>query len=166
LMPSREDLARALAAAAEARARLLGRMEVVYVTPDYYSDRPRTCMDGWGRRFLHMTPSGVVLPCHAAQSITGLEFNTVRERSLAEIWNDSPAFQRFRGEDWMPDPCRSCPERARDFGGCRCQAFQITGDAAATDPACSLSPAHGLLARARVEGGRAGGAPRYLYRSR
>jgi PqqA peptide cyclase len=165
LMPTQEQLSRARAVALEAKKRLTGRMDVVFVLPDYYAGRPRACMDGWGRRFLHLTPFGLVLPCHAAHTISGLHFETIRERPLAAIWEDSPALQRFRGEDWMPEPCRSCPDRAVDFGGCRCQAFHVTGDAAATDPACSLSPLHGLIAGARLSGHRSAREPRFLYRS-
>jgi pyrroloquinoline quinone biosynthesis protein E len=110
-------------------------------------------MDGWARRYVVVTPDGVVLPCHQATSIAGLTFESVRDRPLAEIWRDSPAMRRFRGEDWMPAPCRTCDERHTDFGGCRCQAFALAGDAAATDPACALAPRHDLVrdARARAE---------------
>ncbi|MGH7044120.1 MAG: SPASM domain-containing protein, partial [Acetobacteraceae bacterium] len=104
------------------------------------------CMGGWARRSLNVTPSGRVLPCHAAETIPGLVFWSVREHSLAAIWNDAPAFQAFRGTDWMQEPCRSCPRREIDFGGCRCQAMALLGDAAATDPACDLSPHHALMA--------------------
>jgi pyrroloquinoline quinone biosynthesis protein E len=112
-----------------------------------------------------MTPGGVVLPCHAAQMLPGLRFESIRERGLSAIWEESPAFRRFRGEGWMPEPCRSCPERGIDFGGCRCQAFLLTGDASATDPACSRSPMHERVVAARRSGGRDAGEPRYLYRS-
>jgi PqqA peptide cyclase len=119
--------------------------------PDYYARYPKACVGGWGRRSLNVTPSGRVLPCHAAESIPGLEFWSVRDHSLAEIWRDSPAFRAFRGTDWMREPCRSCPRREEDFGGCRCQAFLLTGDARATDPVCHLSPHHGLLADLAAE---------------
>jgi pyrroloquinoline quinone biosynthesis protein E len=151
LLPTREQLARARAVAAAARDRLRGRMEVLFVTPDYYARFPKSCMDGWGRRFLLVSPTGLVLPCHAAHTIPGLVFADVRERSLKEIWEASPGFEAFRGESWMPEPCRSCDRRGIDFGGCRCQAYHLTGDAAATDPACSLSPDHGLIETARAE---------------
>jgi len=118
-------------------------------------------MDGWARRYILVTPDGRALPCHQAGSIAGLAFESVRDRSLAELWQDSPAFRRFRGEDWMPAPCRTCDERQADFGGCRCQAFALAGDAAATDPACALSPRHQLVrdARARAELPAAAAAP-------
>ena len=118
-----------------------GRIVIDAVVPDYYARFPKPCVGGWGRRSLNVTPSGKVLPCHAAESIPGLEFWNVREHSLADIWAHSPAFNAFRGTDWMPEPCASCERREIDFGGCRCQAFALTGDAAATDPVCHLSPA-------------------------
>jgi pyrroloquinoline quinone biosynthesis protein E len=110
--------------------------------PDYYAKFPKPCMGGWGRGIINVTPSGRVLPCHAAESIKGLEFDNVRDRPLGEIWLYGSAFQKYRGTDWMKEPCRSCPRREIDYGGCRCQAFALTGDAANTDPACSLSPLH------------------------
>jgi pyrroloquinoline quinone biosynthesis protein E len=150
LMPTREQLDRGREVAARARKRLEGTMDVLYVMPDYYSDRPRACMDGWARRFVHITPRGKVLPCHAAESITGLEFDSVRDHALGEVWEGSESLRAFRGDGWMKEPCRSCPSKAIDFGGCRCQSFLLTGDAAAADPACSLSPHHGLIEAARV----------------
>jgi len=150
LLPTREQLERARRVAAGARDRLRGRMEILFVTPDYYSEFPKACMDGWGRRFLVVSPDGLVLPCHAAHTLPGLEFENVRDRALGDIWLDSPGFNAFRGEDWMPEPCRSCDRRAIDFGGCRCQAFHLTGHAAVTDPACRLSPDHGLIEAARA----------------
>ena len=149
LLPAPDQLERARAVAHAAKARLAGRMDVVFVLPDYFTDRPKACMDGWARRFLHLMPDGTALPCHAAASITSLSFPTVRERPLDWIWNQSPAFAAFRGEAWMAEPCKSCDRRTVDFGGCRCQAFALTGDAAATDPACSLSPRHALVEDAR-----------------
>jgi PqqA peptide cyclase len=137
LLPTREQLEGARAVAAEARKRLRGRMEVLFVTPDYYSDFPKSCMDGWGRRFIVVSPDGLVLPCHAAHTLPGLTFENVRERSLGAIWSGSAGFNAFRGEAWMPEPCRSCDRRGVDFGGCRCQAYHLTGDAAATDPTCT-----------------------------
>ena len=116
------------------------------MVPDYYARYPKPCVGGWGRRSLNVTPAGKVLPCHAAESITGLEFWNVREHSLADIWANSPAFNAFRGTTWMKEPCASCPRREQDFGGCRCQAFALTGDAAATDPVCQLAPAHAHVA--------------------
>jgi pyrroloquinoline quinone biosynthesis protein E len=151
LLPTREQLAQARAIAAEARRRLKGRMELLFVTPDYYVEFPNACMDGWGRRFLLVSPDGLVLPCHVAHTLPGLVWESVRERPLGEIWRDSPAFNAFRGEAWMPEPCRSCDRRATDFGGCRCQAYHLTGDAGATDPACSLAPSHALIEAARGE---------------
>ena len=166
LLPTREQLDRAFAVASAARERLMGRMEMIYVTPDYYAAWPRACMEGWARRYVHIAPTGLVLPCHAAHTLPGLVFESVRDRPLAEVWRDAPGLERFRGDAWMPEPCASCPRKGVDHGGCRCQAYQLTGDAAATDPACSLSPAHGLVEAARLTatvGGR--GKPGYRYRT-
>jgi pyrroloquinoline quinone biosynthesis protein E len=163
LLPTRGQLESARAIAAAARKRLLGRMEVLFVTPDYYTDYPKSCMDGWGRRFIVVSPDGLALPCHAAHTLPGLEFENVREHSLAAIWSGSPGFNAFRGEEWMPEPCRSCDKRALDFGGCRCQAYHLTGNAAATDPTCRLAPSHGLIDSARAEA--AEDAPPLRYRS-
>jgi pyrroloquinoline quinone biosynthesis protein E len=149
LLPTREQLERARAVAAAAKKRLRGRMEVLFVTPDYYVQYPKTCMDGWGRRFLVVSPDGLALPCHAAHTLPGLAFESVRERPLAAIWEDSGGFNAFRGTGWMAEPCASCERRTIDFGGCRCQAYHLTGDARATDPACRLAPAHGLIEEAR-----------------
>jgi pyrroloquinoline quinone biosynthesis protein E len=151
LLPTAEQLATARACAAEARQRLAGKMELLFVTPDYYAERPRPCMDGWARRFMLVSPTGLVLPCHLAHTLPGLEWWSVRDRSLAEIWGRSPGLQAFRGEDWMSEPCRSCERRSLDFGGCRCQAYHLAGDAALTDPACALSPQHELIVLARRE---------------
>jgi pyrroloquinoline quinone biosynthesis protein E len=151
LLPSREQLDVATATVETARARLAGRLVIDYVVPDYYAHRPKACMGGWGRRFLNITPSGKVLPCHAAETLPDLRFPTVADASLTEIWYRSHAFARFRGTAWMAEPCRSCERREIDWGGCRCQAFALTGDAARTDPACALSPDHALLAGARRE---------------
>ncbi|MDF2692920.1 MAG: hypothetical protein K0S65_1303 [Labilithrix sp.] len=149
LLPTREQLDVAGEAAAKHKARLEGRMDVLFVKPDYFGTMPKACMDGWARRFIHMVPDGRVLPCHAATSITTLRFDSVKERSLGEIWSSSPALVAYRGEAWMREPCKSCDRRSVDFGGCRCQAFALTGDAAATDPACQLAPDHGLVVAAR-----------------
>jgi PqqA peptide cyclase len=149
LLPTREQLERARQIARAAKRRLQGRMEVLFVTPDYYADFPKACMDGWGRRFIVVAPDGLMLPCHAAHTIPGLVFDNVKERSLEAIWQSSAGFGAFRGEGWMPEPCRSCDRRAQDFGGCRCQAFHLTGNAAATDPVCPLSPDHALIETAR-----------------
>lgn len=140
LLPTREQIAEAVRITEKAKARLRGKLEILFVTPDYYSERPKPCMNGWGRRFLTVNPIGDVLPCPTASEIPGLRFDNVRARSLSWIWTDSPAFNRFRGTEWMPSPCRDCEFREVDFGGCRCQAALITGNPEVTDPACSLSP--------------------------
>ena len=140
LLPTREQVESATRIAGAAKERLRGRMELLFVIPDYYSDRPKPCMNGWGNRYLTVNPAGEVLPCPTAGEIKGLRFDNVREKALGWIWAESEAFNRFRGTEWMPEPCRSCEFREVDFGGCRCQAALITGDATVTDPACSLSP--------------------------
>lgn len=150
LLPSREQVDRATASVQDARERLRGRMEISYVLADYYEVFPKPCMHGWGNRFLTVAPDGRVLPCPAAAAIASLAFENVRERGLAEIWEHSIAFNAFRGTAWMPEPCRSCDRKDRDFGGCRCQAYLLTGDAGATDPACSKSPQHHLVERAEA----------------
>jgi PqqA peptide cyclase len=142
LLPTQAQLQRAVEAVATAEERLAGRIRIDSVVPDYYARFPKACMGGWGRRLMLINPSGKVLPCHAAEVIPGLTFENVRQKTLEFIWRESSSFQRFRGEEWMPEPCRSCERRADDFGGCRCQALLLTGDAAATDPVCSLAPAH------------------------
>lgn len=146
LMPTREQVERAMGLVEDLRRRHHGRIVIDAVVPDYYARFPKACLGGWGRRSLNVSPSGRVLPCHAAEVIPGLEFWSVREHSLGEIWKDSPAFRAFRGTDWMQEPCASCPRREQDFGGCRCQAFLLTGDARATDPVCHLSPEHARVA--------------------
>jgi len=151
LLPTRAQLDRAVETVAAAETRLAGRIRVDSVVPDYYARYPKACMGGWGRRLMLINPAGKVLPCHAAEIIPGLEFENVHTRSLEYIWRDSSSFQRFRGEEWMPEPCRSCDRRAEDFGGCRCQALLLTGDAMATDPACSLAPAHHIVESALLE---------------
>ncbi|MDH3596081.1 MAG: pyrroloquinoline quinone biosynthesis protein PqqE [Rhodospirillales bacterium] len=164
LLPTRAQLDRSIEVVDAARERYKGRFAIDYVVPDYYARRPKACMGGWGRRFLNVSPSGKVLPCHAAETITGLAFDTVLERSLEDIWESSEAFLRFRGTDWMPEPCRSCERRELDWGGCRCQAFAITGNAADTDPACELSPHHQvMLDLAKSETGEA--PPDFVYRN-
>lgn len=142
LMPTREQVRHAEALVAAARERLRGKMEIVYVLPDYFGEFPKPCMNGWGHQFMTVTPNGYVLPCPAAAAIRTLDFENIRDRALGEIWRDSESFRRYRGTDWMPEPCRSCGRRELDWGGCRCQAYLLTGDAGATDPACSLSPHH------------------------
>ena len=164
LLPTRAQIDRAREVAREAKRRLEGRMEVILVLPDWHADLPRACMDGWARRFLVVAPDGAVLPCHAARTLP-LTFDRVRDAPLARIWSDSPALRAFRGDDWMPEPCKSCDRRAVDYGGCRCQAFALAGDARATDPACSLSPHHSLVVAAREEAERAGERT-YVYRGR
>jgi PqqA peptide cyclase len=162
LLPTRDELDRATALVEAARDRLKGVLIIDYVVPDYYARRPKACMGGWARRFLNVTPSGQVLPCHAAETLEHLHFPNVAVKSLAEIWNRDPAFSRFRGTGWMPEPCRSCERREIDWGGCRCQAFALTGDDSRTDPACSLAPDHALLTVARDDASRP--APALLYR--
>jgi PqqA peptide cyclase len=142
LLPTRRQVEHALEVVSEARARLAGRMQIVYVLPDYFGGRPKPCMNGWGQAFLTVTPDGRVLPCPAAAGIRTLQFERVQDRPLAEIWESSPAFVAYRGTAWMPEPCRSCDRREIDWGGCRCQAFLLAGDAGVTDPACELSPDH------------------------
>ncbi len=145
LLPDLAQLEHANAVVAAARDRLNGRIVIDYVTPDYYAARPKACMGGWGNRFITISPSGKALPCHAAQTLPGFAFPSVAVENLLAIWNGSDAFTRFRGTDWMPDLCRSCDRREIDWGGCRCQALAIAGDAALTDPACSRSPHHHLM---------------------
>ncbi|MDD9971436.1 MAG: pyrroloquinoline quinone biosynthesis protein PqqE [Myxococcales bacterium] len=162
LLPARAPLIAAHTLASKAAQRLAGRMEVLFVMPDYHTRHPRACMDGWARRFLHIAPDGTALPCHAARSLP-LTFLRAPEHSLAEIWHRSPAFEAFRGQAWMKPPCRDCERREQDFGGCRCQAFALTGDPAATDPACSLSPHRKRVTDARAQAGEQR-PRRYLYR--
>ncbi len=164
LMPTRAQVDHAMQDAATMRSRHAGRLTIDLVVPDYYARRPKPCVGGWGRRSLNVTPSGVVLPCHAAQTIPGLEFWSVRDHALSDIWERSPAFNAFRGTAWMKEPCRSCEFRERDFGGCRCQALAIAGDAAATDPSCELSPDHGAMLEI-AENESAGTTISYRYRS-
>jgi pyrroloquinoline quinone biosynthesis protein E len=140
LLPTREQLDASLAILKQAQERLRGKIRVEYVVPDYYAKYPKACMGGWGRKLLLITPNGEALPCHAAQIIPGLSFENVKDRSIGEIWNSSAAFQSFRGQSWMQKPCKTCERREQDFGGCRCQAFLLAGNAAATDPVCTLSP--------------------------
>jgi pyrroloquinoline quinone biosynthesis protein E len=166
LLPSRAQIDAARVAAADERRRLEGKTEILFVLADHYATYPRACMDGWARRFVHMVPDGSVLPCHAAMSIPGLAFESVRNRPLADIWRDSSGLNAFRGDAWMAEPCRSCERKTIDFGGCRCQAFALTGDAAATDPACSLSPHHAIVEEAVAVARDESRARRYIYRGR
>jgi pyrroloquinoline quinone biosynthesis protein E len=140
LLPTKAQLDRSLEVIKSAEARLRGKIRIESVVPDYYAKYPKPCMGGWGRKLMLITPNGDALPCHAAKVIPGLEFANVKQNSLREIWESSPAFQKFRGEDWMQAPCKTCDRRTLDFGGCRCQALLLAGDATATDPVCSLSP--------------------------
>jgi pyrroloquinoline quinone biosynthesis protein E len=145
LMPTRDQVDHAIAQLEDLRRVHRGRIVIDAVLPDYYARFPKPCVGGWGRRSLYVTPSGRVLPCHAAESIPGLEFWNVRNHSVGEIWMSSPAFNAFRGTAFLPEPCASCERRETDFGGCRCQAFALVGDARATDPVCHLSPRHGVV---------------------
>ena len=145
LMPTRAQLDKAVAIIAEAEQRLAGEIRIDSVVPDYYAKYPKACMGGWGKRLMLINPSGKVLPCHAAEVLPGLSFENVREKTLEWIWRDSSSFRRFRAEDWMQEPCRTCDRCSEDFGGCRCQAFLLTGDQNVTDPVCSLAPAHHLV---------------------
>jgi pyrroloquinoline quinone biosynthesis protein E len=166
LLPSVEQLKSAREVAAAARRRLKGQMEVLFVTPDYYAELPRPCMDGWGRRFLLVSPTGLVLPCHLAHTLPGLEWWSVRDAPLAAVWQHSPGLLAFRGDGWMSEPCRSCERRSVDFGGCRCQAYHLTGNAANTDPACALSPQHEVIVLARRAAGGPGAPVPLRYRRR
>jgi pyrroloquinoline quinone biosynthesis protein E len=150
LLPTPQQLENCLRAVEQAQQRLAGKIRIDSVVPDYYARYPKPCMGGWGRRLMLIDPSGQALPCHAAGVIPGMEFDNVRQHPLEWIWQESAAFQRFRGEEWMPEPCKSCDRRTEDFGGCRCQALLLTGDATATDPVCSLSPDHHLIEVARA----------------
>jgi pyrroloquinoline quinone biosynthesis protein E len=154
LMPTAAQVQRSAKMIEELRQRHHGAIVIDAVVPDYYSRWPKPCVGGWGRRSLNVTPSGKVLPCHAAESIPGLEFWSVRDHSLADIWHNSPAFNAFRGTAWMKEPCASCARRELDFGGCRCQAFALTADASAADPVCHLAPGHtqvSALAAAQID---------------
>jgi pyrroloquinoline quinone biosynthesis protein E len=151
LLPSPVALEDASQVARERRSRYEGRMDVIYVMPDYVTGVPKPCMDGWGQRSLTVAPDGKVLPCPGATCITTLAFDSVRHASLGDVWRESRAFQAFRGEAWMHEPCASCERRAIDFGGCRCQAFALTGDPTRTDPACSKAPDHAIILRAREQ---------------
>jgi len=158
LLPSRAQLERAEQVTQRMRARLGTRMQIYFVVPDYFETRPKACMGGLGSVFLGVAPDGTAMPCHAARMLPGLELPNVCAADLRTIWYDSSAFNRFRGEGWMREPCRSCPERVRDFGGCRCQAYLLTGDAANTDPVCDLSPHHHLVTAAVLRAERTAGA--------
>ncbi|HTS23554.1 MAG TPA: pyrroloquinoline quinone biosynthesis protein PqqE [Casimicrobiaceae bacterium] len=168
LLPSRTQVERAERITNAYRAKLQGRMKMFFVVPDYYAERPKPCMNGWGSVFLNVAPDGVALPCQAARMLPGIAFPNVRDASLAEIWNESAAFNRYRGEAWMREPCRSCDERMRDFGGCRCQAYLLTGEAENADPVCALSPLHARVTDvvARAQGDPAPPARPLIFRER
>ena len=161
LMPTREQVLKARAIAEAAIERYRKKMQIIFVLPDYHEQYPKACYGGWGKLYIVVTPSGQALPCHAASSITSLAFPTVREHSLQWIWQESPGFQAFRGDSWMKEPCRTCPRKAVDFGGCRCQAFALTGDAANPDPVCTLTPFRRIIDEALAE---PAGAIEYEYR--
>lgn len=148
LLPTREQFETAEKIAQAFKEKVAGKMKIYYVVPDFYEDRPKGCMNGWGTTFLTIAPDGVALPCHEARILPGLDCPSVNDYSISEIWNESKAFNFFRGDDWMQEPCRSCDEKVKDFGGCRCQAFMLTGDMYKTDPVCSKSPEHGLVQQA------------------
>ena len=161
LLPTHDAIERARDVYLAEKVRLAGKLEILFVLPDYVRGAPRACMDGWARRFVHVSPDGLVLPCHAASSIPNLGFENVRDIRLRDQWETSPGLQRFRGTDFLPEPCASCEHKEKDFGGCRCQAYALTGDASRTDPACSRSPDFGLVrdvVRAREK--------RYVFRGR
>jgi pyrroloquinoline quinone biosynthesis protein E len=149
-MPTQEQVNRSIPIVEAARERLKGKIHLEAVFPDYYASFPKACVGGWGRQMLLIDPVGHAMPCHAAAVIPGLEFDNVREHDLEWIWQSSPAFNRFRGDGWMPETCLACPRKEKDFGGCRCQAFLLTGDAEAIDPVCVYSPHHGLLKTLRA----------------
>lgn len=145
LLPTKEQLENAESVAIEYQKKMQGKSKIIYVIPDYFENRPKKCMNGWGNIFLTIAPDGSALPCHAAGQLPGLEFPNVKEHSIDWIWNDSPDFNQFRGTDWMQEPCLSCPEKEKDLGGCRCQAYMLTGDARNADPVCDKSPHHQKL---------------------
>jgi pyrroloquinoline quinone biosynthesis protein E len=163
LIPTREQFRKSIAITSAARERLKGILVFDVVAHDHYAVRPKPCMGGWGRSLIDITPSGKVLPCHACEAIPGIEIDNVRDKPLADIWFEGRAFQLFRGTKWMQEPCRSCERREIDWGGCRCQALAVTGDAAATDPACVLSPWHAEFA-AIAEHESAAASPPFVYR--
>ena len=148
LMPKKEQVLHAEKVTNEFRERIGNKMKIFFVVPDYYEDRPKKCMNGWGEVFMIVTANGDVLPCHSARVIPNLEFPNVRNTDVKQIWYDSPAFNKFRGTDWMKEPCKSCSEKENDLGGCRCQAFLLSGDAESADPVCSLSPNHHIIEKA------------------
>ena len=164
LMPSREQADGAWDEVEALRERVKDQIVIDHVAPDYHARTPKPCMGGWGRQTLNVSPTGKVLPCHASETIPGLEFWHVQDHSLGDIWVNAPAFKAFRGTDWMPEPCRSCDRREIDFGGCRCQALALVGDASATDPACHLSPHHAIMAEIARRDSAPAGEVAYVYR--
>jgi pyrroloquinoline quinone biosynthesis protein E len=164
LMPTRAQVLKSAEIVEEAKERLKGIIVFDFVVPDYYAKTPKPCMGGWGRGVMNVTPQGKVLPCHASETIPGLEFDNVRTRRLADIWLNGQAFNKFRGTSWMKEPCRSCPRAEIDFGGCRCQAMAFTGDAANTDPACSFSPYHAAFVAAAEQESAVATPPAFVYR--
>jgi len=165
LQPTREQVERSREIAERAIQRYRGQMQITYVLPDYYEAYPKACYGGWGKLYLVVAPNGSVLPCHGATQITSLSFDNVRDHPLQWIWHESPAFEMFRGDSWMKDPCRSCPRKAVDFGGCRCQAFALTGDARNTDPVCTLTPLRSIIDQALLEPLQSPSSSPYRYRS-
>jgi PqqA peptide cyclase len=145
LIPTRGQISRSEEIVDRAVEKYRGKMQIIYVLPDYYSAFPKPCQGGWGTVYIVVAPDGRVMPCHAASQITSLHFDNVREHSLAWIWEESSAFRAFRGDEWMKEPCRSCPRKHIDFGGCRCQAFALTGDATKTDPVCTLTADRAII---------------------
>ncbi|HZN97241.1 MAG TPA: pyrroloquinoline quinone biosynthesis protein PqqE [Gemmatimonadales bacterium] len=163
LQPTREQVERSREVAEQAMQRYRGRMQITYVLPDYYEAYPKACYGGWGKLYLVIAPNGMALPCHGATQITSLTFDNVRDHSLDWIWRESKAFRAFRGDDWMREPCRSCPRKTVDFGGCRCQAFALTGDAANPDPVCTLTPLRQIIDQALLEPARQEADFEYRY---
>lgn len=145
LLPSRQQLERAERITNEYREKLGDKIRIFFVVPDYYENRPKKCMNGWGNVFLTVTPDGTALPCHTAKMLPGLTFPNVKEMGVREIWYESEGFNHYRGTGWMKEPCASCPEKEKDYGGCRCQAYMLANDPDAADPVCDKSPAHGVV---------------------
>ena len=148
LLPSRRQIERAEAVTNEYREKHGDKIKIIFVVPDYYENRPKKCMNGWGKVFLTVTPDGTALPCHTAAMLPGIEFPNLKTQSVKSAWYESEGFNKFRGDDWMKEPCRSCPEKDIDLGGCRCQAYMLAGDAAAADPVCDKSPQHSVVENA------------------
>lgn len=164
LMPTRAQVLKSAEIVEEAKERLKGIIVFDFVVPDYYAKTPKPCMGGWGKGIINVTPQGRVLPCHASETIPGLQFDNVKDKRLADIWLKGQAFEMYRGIDWMKEPCKSCPRREIDFGGCRCQAMAFTGDAANTDPACTYSPHHAAFVAAAEQESANPNPPPFVYR--